>query len=425
MIPVLTAIAVVFGTTMIIVGIIRLLMVPFAFVFEAHDRVPPPGSPPHAGTIFDRPDHPAPPSVSIIVPAYNEGIVVENCVRSILRSNYPDFEIVCVDDGSSDDTYATLQALADELPGVRAYTQPNRGKGAALNHGIGYARGEVVVMVDADGMFGPETLTEMVRAFADEGIGAVCGDDRTVNLDRVQTRFLAMINHVGTGLMRRALSAMHCLPIVSGNTGAFRREVLERTGLLREDTVGEDLELTWRVYRAGFRAAFAPRALVYAESPSTLAELWKQRVRWARGLLQTARVHYDMIGNPRYGVFGPYLAFNLFAQVVGPVIQIAAIVLFVTLAFLGTSSAVPNTFWQVLLFLSLPLTIGLLVLAVLLDRSFRDLRHAWTLVLWPFFSTLMSLVMLSAIWLELRGAENRWNKMDRSGTISIDTGQDP
>ncbi|WP_233257241.1 glycosyltransferase family 2 protein [Promicromonospora sp. AC04] len=423
MMPVLTAVAVVFGATMLVVGIVRLLMVPFAIVFEARHRPPPPGSPPHAGTIFDHPGS-APPSISVIVPAYNEGVVVQNCVRSIARSRYPDFEVVCVDDGSSDDTYAQLQALAAELPGVQAYTQANRGKGAALNCGIDHALGDILVLVDADGMFGPDTLTEMVRAFTDERIGAVCGDDRTVNLDRVQTRFLALINHVGTGLMRRALSAMHCLPIVSGNTGAFRRDVLERTGPLNEDTVGEDLELTWRVYRAGYRAAFAPRALVHAESPSTLPDLWKQRVRWARGLLQTVRLHYDLTGNPRYGPFGPYLAFNLFSQVLGPVIQVAALVVFVALALLGDPSAVPATFWQVLLFLSLPLTVALLVLAVFLDRAPGDLRHAWTLPLWPFFSTVMSLVMLRAIWLELRGAENRWNKMDRSGTISVDTGQD-
>lgn len=425
MTQILTATALVFGITMLAGSIARLLMVPFAFVFEARRRRPPPGAPPHSGTIFDRPGRDGPPSISVIVPAYNEGVVVDTCVRSIVRSRYPDFEVICVDDGSTDNTHDRLQALAAELPGVRAYTQPNRGKGAALNHGISYARGELLVLVDADGMFRPNTLTEMVRAFTDERIGAVCGDDRTLNLDRVQTRFLAMINHVGTGLMRRALSALHCLPIVSGNTGAFRRDVLDRTGPLNEDTIGEDLELTWRVYRAGYRAAFAPRALVYAESPSTPAALWKQRVRWARGLLQTIRLHYDMTGNPRYGLFGPYLAFNFLAQVLGPVIQVAALAVFTALAFLGEPNIVPDTVWQVLLFVSLPLTLALLVLAVLLDRAPADLRHVWTLPLWPIFSTVMSLVMLRAIWLELRGAENRWNKMDRSGTISVDTGQDP
>jgi len=425
MTQVLLILALVFGMTMLAAGAVRLLMVPFAVWFEARNRPPPPGTPPQAGTWFDHPGRTAPPSVSIIVPAYNEAVVLDNCVRSIARSHYPGLEVICVDDGSTDDTYSQLQALAAELPGVRVFTQPNSGKGAALNRGIRHATGEVLMLVDADGIFAPDTVTEMVRAFTDERIGAVCGDDRPVNLDHVQTRFLALISHLGTGLMRRALSALHCLPVVSGNIGAFRRDVLERTGPLSEDTVGEDLELTWRVYRAGYRAAFAPRALVHAESPSTPGTLWKQRVRWARGLLQTIGLHADMTGNLRYGAFGAYLVLNLVTQVLGPVMQVAGLALLVLVAALGEPGALPASPWELLLFLSLPLTLALLLLAVLLDRAPGDLRHAWTLPLWPFYSTLMSLVMLRAMWLELRGAENRWNKMERSGTVSVDTGQGP
>ncbi|GAB3167234.1 glycosyltransferase family 2 protein [Myceligenerans halotolerans] len=418
---ILAAAALVSGMTILAVGLVRLLVVPCAIWFGARHRRPPRGTSRHVRAA--RGQLPVdPPSISVIVPAYNEAVVLDACVRSIARSDYPDFEVVCVDDGSTDDTYARLVALETNLPRVRARTQPNGGKGAALNHGIRLARGEILVLVDADGVFRPDTLAEMIHAFTDPGIGAVCGDDRTVNLDRVQTRYLALISHVGTGLVRRALDVLHCLPIVSGNTGAFRRDVLERTGLLREDTVGEDLELTWRVYRAGYRVAFAPRALVHAESPSTLRGLWRQRVRWSRGLLQAVRLHRGMIGNPRYGMFGPYLAFNLVAQVLLPLIQVAAFAVLAALAFLGAPSAVPDTFWAVVLFAGLPLSLALLLLAVLLDRSPRDLRHAWTLPLWPFYSALLSLVMIRAIWLELRGVENRWNKLDRTGTISIDTG---
>lgn len=424
---VLSAAALVLGMTVLVVGVVRLLIVPCAIWFEARHRAVPPDAAPHAGTIFGTAAFDTasggPPSVSVIVPAYNEGVVLRTCVQSIARSDYPDFEVVCVDDGSTDDTYEQLQALAAELPGVQAHTQANAGKGAALNRGIRHARGEVLVLVDADGVFRPETLTEMVRAFTDARIGAVCGDDRTVNLDRVQTRYLALISHVGTGLVRRALDVLHCLPIVSGNTGAFRRDVLELTGPLREDTVGEDLELTWRVYRAGYRVAFAPRALVHAESPSTLRGLWRQRVRWARGLLQAIRLHRDMIGNPRHGAtFGPYLAFNTVAQVVLPVVQVVAFVVLAALAVLGQPNVVPDTVWAAVLFVGLPLSLGLLLLAVVLDRSPGDLRFAWTLPMWPFYSALLTLVTIRAMWLELRGAENRWNKLDRTGTVSVDTG---
>lgn len=413
MTSVLTAVVVVVGATLLVSGVIRLLMVPFALVYEGRWRRRRDDAFP-AGTIFD-----SPPLVSVVVPAYNEAVVIDNCVRSIVRSRYPRYEVLCVDDGSSDDTFDRMRRLADELPGVSAMTQDNAGKGAALNTGITHARGSVLLLVDADGVFGPDTITQMLRSFRSDRVGAVCGNDRPVNLDRVQTRFQALIGHLGTGLMRRALDEMHCLPVVSGNIGAFRRDVLERTGLLRVDTIGEDLELTWRVYRAGYRIAFAPRALVHAESPSTLHGLWKQRVRWARGLVQATRLHWRMIGSLRFGTFGPFLAFNTLTQVVGPFLQVLAVVALAVLAGTGDLSAVPLTFWAWVLFLGLPTTLALLVLSLVLDRALRDVRFGWTLPLWPLYSTAMTAVMLRAVWLEARGAENRWNKLDRTGTISI------
>ena len=413
----LSALALVFGVTVLVVGAIRLAQVPFALVYEFTHRPLPPEAEPQAGSIFEQA-----PLISVVVPAFNEALVIQNCVRSIAASHYPHFEVICVDDGSSDDTFALMQALAAEFEVVQAVRQENAGKGAALNRGLGLARGDVVVLVAAAGIFRPDTLTEMVRGFDDPLIGAVCGDDRTVNLDRVQTRFLALVSHVGTGLMRRALHTLHALPIVSGNTGAFRREVLDLTGPLRQDTVGEDLELTWRIYREGYRVAFRPAALVYAESPSTVRGLFRQRVRWARGLLQTVAIHSDMVGNPRYGPFGVYLAVNYASQVVVPIVQVLALIVLLVAAATGGSGQVPSSLWGWIVFVGLPVSVALLLLAVALDRAPGDLRFAWTLPLWPLYSTLMTVVMLRAIWLELRKAENRWNKLQRTGTVSVQTG---
>lgn len=411
---VLWAVTTVFGVMILVAAAMRLAQVPFALAHAVKYRALPKDAPPQAGSIFA-----SPPSVSVIVPAYNEGVVLENCLRSIVASDYPDVEVICVDDGSSDNTYDLMRQLAAELPGVTAMRQQNAGKGAALNRGIKASRGEVLLLVDADGVFARDTITEMVRGFDDDLIGAVCGDDRPVNLDRVQTRFLALISHVGTGLMRRALHMLGALPVVSGNSGAFRRDVLDVTGLLREDTIGEDLELTWRIYRAGYRVAFRPTALVYAESPSTFRGLWKQRVRWSRGLLQSIKLHRDMVGNPRFGFFGVYLGINYLTQVLVPVLQVVSIVLLAALAVMSGGGVLPATLWQWVLFAGLPISVALLLLALALNRSWRDVRFIWTLPLWPVYSTVMSLVMLRAIVLELRGAENRWNKLERTGVVSV------
>ena len=413
MTSVLDAFVLVLGTSLLVVGVLRLAFVPAALVFEARRRRDDPG-PAGCGPQFA-----VAPLVSVVVPAFDEAVVIENCVRSVLRSEHPALEVVCVDDGSSDDTFARMQALAAEHPQVRALRQDNAGKGAALNTGIAATRGEILVLVDADGLFRPDTVTRLLRGFRDPRVGAVCGNDRPVNLDRVLTRLLSLISHVGTGLMRRALDVLGCLPVVSGNIGAFRRDVLEDVGPLDTATLGEDMELTWRVHRAGYRVAFAPDALVYAESPSTVRGLWRQRVRWARGLLQVTALHRSMIGNPRYGAFGPYLVYNTAAQVVAPFVQVLAMVVLATLLVVDGGAWVPTSWWGWILFVGLPLSLVLLLLAVLLDRAPGDLRQLWTVPLWPVYATMMTFVVLDAARLELGNAENRWNKLDRSGTVSV------
>jgi biofilm PGA synthesis N-glycosyltransferase PgaC len=395
-------------------GIVRFAMVPFALVFEVRARRSGSGSAGY-GPMFTEA-----PRLSVVVPAFEEARVIDQCVRSIARSDYPRLEIVCVDDGSTDDTFARMRQLAADHPGVvRALRQANAGKGAALNTGIAAATGEVLVLVDADGVFRPDTLTMLLRGFRSPPIGAVCGNDRPVNLDRTLTRLLSVISHVGTGLMRRGLDVLGCLPVVSGNIGAYRRDVLDRVGPLRTDTLGEDLELTWRVHRAGFQVAFAPEAVVYAESPSTLRGLWRQRVRWARGLLQATEMHWSMVGNPRYGAFGVYLLFNLVTQVIAPFLQLSAAVGVGWLLAADGTDWLPRTWWAWVLLLGVPTSLALLALALTLDRAVDDLRHLWTVPLWPLYSTLMTFVVLDAVRLELGNAENRWNKLERTGTVSV------
>lgn len=409
----LAALLLVIGVVFVAVGALRLLTVPLAFVYDYRQRHADPG-PAGCGPLFDEP-----PLVSVVVPAFNEADVVENCVRSFLRSDHAPLEIVLVDDGSSDDTYGRMRRLAETDDRVTALTQDNAGKGAALNTGIRASHGEVVVLVDADGLCRRDTLTLLLRGFHSDRVGAVGGNDRPVNLDRVLTRMLAVIGHVGTGLQRRVLDVLGCVPVVSGNLGAYRRRVLDEVGDLRTDTLGEDLELTWRVHRAGYDVAFVPDALVYAESPSTLRGLWRQRVRWARGLLECLEIHRDMVGSPRFGLFGPYLLYTVITQVVGPFVEVLAVTVLVVTVLVDGTQWLPESWAAWLLLIGVPLSLALLVLATLLDRAPGDLRMLPTAVLWPVYSTWMTFVMLEAARLELAGAEHRWNKLERTGTVSV------
>ncbi|MBB4905145.1 glycosyltransferase [Actinophytocola algeriensis] len=382
---------VVLSAPALVIGLVELAYYPLALVFAARRRPPPRWA-----------------SVSIVVPAYNEERVLANCVDSILATGYPWLEVVLVDDGSTDRTLDVMRRYA-RLPNVIVVSKTNAGKGAALNTGLSLVTGDVVLFVDADGMFTRDTIAELLRGFTDDRVGAVCGNDEPVNLDRLQTRLLALLTH-GTAFVRRALAAIGCLTIVSGNIGAFRRDVLARVGGFAEGMLGEDLELTWRVHRAGYRVAFVPTAKVYAEVPSTVRQLWRQRVRWTRGHVQTLRMHRNMLWR---GKVGWYLPFNAFAMLVAPVLQL------LVLAIAATGVAgVPDGVWGAVAAVGLAGAVVWVCFGVLLDRAGRDLRFLYVLPVLPFFSVLMGFVTVAALVAEARGAPKDWNKLARSGVVS-------
>lgn len=398
---------------------LRMLFVPLAVAHEIRDRLRRRRG---ALGVLDQE-----PSISVIVPAYDEEAVLESCLRSILGCGYPDLEVIVVDDGSTDATAGIGADLSREDPRVRCIVQDNAGKGAALNTGIRASTGEILVLVDADTVFTAATVPELLRGFRTDGVGAVCGDDRPVNVDRLMTRFLALITHVGTGLVRRAFDILGVVPVVSGNCGAFRREALEALmhsaqGPVREDTLGEDLELTWRLHRSRWRVTFAPRALVFAESPSTLGALWRQRVRWARGLLQGIHLHGDALSKPWAGRFWAFMLYTLVTMVALPMIQVTALVVLLGWAVrrqvLGQSPLYEGDLVAVIGATGIGLSLILLVLAMGMSGSLRDLRHLWTVPLWPLYSTVISCTMFSALRRELGGAANTWDKSTRTGVIS-------
>ncbi len=393
--------------------VMRVLFVPLALEFERRAAV--------RRRRGDSVELARQPAVSVVVPAYNEEMVLQSCVESIIGAGYPNLEVLIVDDGSSDATRQIGQRLAADHPEVRYIYQDNAGKGAALNHGYRVSTGEFLFFIDADSVFTPQTVPAMLSAFYDEKIGAVCGDDRPVNLNRVLTRFLALITHVGTGLVRRAFDVLGVVPVISGNSGAFRRACLDDMARsnpghpLREDTVGEDLELTWQILTSPWKVVFAPDALVYAESPSSVRALYKQRTRWARGLLQSLQLYWRHLFDFSYPRFSCLLWFIVVTMVFTPVLQIVLLILGV--------AQLPNADLSelgIILGSGLLLSTVLLIITMVIAGSLRDLRHIWTLPLWPVYSLAMSFTMLSALLQELRRAEQVWNKPERTGVISYE-----
>jgi len=354
---------------------------------------------------------------SVLVPVYNEEKTLRACVESLLASRYENLEIIVIDDGSSDATEHSIDGLVDGVK-VRYIRQCNAGKATALNRGAAVSSGEVILFTDADSIFLADTVGNMVRWFADPTIDAVCGNDIPLNTRTPLQKVLAVTSHIGTGFVRRALSMLGVLPIISGNLGAVRASVFCELRGFRQ-MWGEDLDFTFRLQAAGKRIVFDGSPIVRADCPTDLRALWRQRVRWVRSYLKVSAIHSQLFRPARTFPFSVYLPFNYFALTVVPLLQVAAFPFLVRMAF--TNITALDWVWNVLLYFGL-LTFGLVATySIVLDRDFRTLKHLpIAIVLIAPLSFFYSFVVLSSVWQEWMGHAEKWEKIERlpAGTMA-------
>ena len=238
-------------------------------------RLPPPDQPPPLAVW---------PGISIIVPCYNEEENAEETLTTAAAADYPEFEVIAVNDGSRDRTAEVLDRLAARLPNLRVvHMARNSGKATALNAGAMMARHEILVGIDGDALLDPHALRWIAHAFERAEVGGLTGNPRIRNrtsiLGRLQVgEFSAII-----GLIKRAQATYGRLFTVSGVICAFRKRALHEAGWWNTRTLTDDIDVTWRVQIAGWRVVYEPNALVWILMPETLTGLWKQRVRWAEG----------------------------------------------------------------------------------------------------------------------------------------------
>ena len=235
------------------------------------------------------------PLVSVIIPAFNEERVIESSVRRILASDYHEIEVIVADDGSKDRTSEIITASFGNDPRVLLMTMVNGGKASALNRALIEAKGDIIVALDADTQFEPETIARLVRWFGREDVGAVAGNAKVGNKVNIVTRWQAVEYITAQNIERRALTRFDAIMVVPGAVGAWRRKALEDVGGYPEDTLAEDQDLTIAIQRHGWKIAYDEEAVAWTEAPETLRALGKQRFRWAYGTLQCLWKHRSVL----------------------------------------------------------------------------------------------------------------------------------
>jgi cellulose synthase/poly-beta-1,6-N-acetylglucosamine synthase-like glycosyltransferase/peptidoglycan/xylan/chitin deacetylase (PgdA/CDA1 family) len=359
----------------------------------------------------ERHDDFAPP-VSIVVPAFNEAVGIERAVRSLAASDYPDFEVIVVDDGSDDGTGDIVRSL--ELGRVRVLTQPNLGKPAALNRGIEAARNDLIVTVDGDTVFESGTLREVVQPFHAPDVGAVAGNTKVGNRSGLLGRWQHIEYVMGFNLDRRLYDLLHCMPTVPGAIGAFRREALVDISGFSGATLAEDTDVTLGIGRAGWRVTYAEDARAWTEAPSSLAALWRQRYRWSYGTMQAVWKHRAAVVRRREWRIGrlaiPYLVlFQILLPLLAPLIDLFALY---GVVFLDPVPVLG--YW--LAFNLVNLVLGWY--AFRLDRE--SPRPLWAMPLQQFvYRQLMYLVAIEAVISALVGSRIRWQPMERTGDVEV------
>ena len=377
----------------------------------------------------EKPASPALIPAAAIIPAYNEEKVIVKTVNALLESNYPGFHVFVVDDGSSDNTLAVVQKTFCGDSRVTVLSQKNSGKSEALNNGIRAADGaEVVICMDADTLISPDSVSMLVRHFADPRVGAVAGNAKVGNCVNRLTRWQALEYITSQNLDRRAFCVIGSTTVVPGAIGAWRRDLLMKLGGFPKGTLAEDADLTLRIQESGKKVLYESKAMAYTEAPETVKGFLRQRFRWTFGTLQVLWRHRRIIFRPRYGALGwfliPYiLIFQVLFPLLAPLSDLIPVwVAAVTLIdrFYHPLSYSTAALWTILFYWGLFCMLEVLSAAIAL-RMENDGSVSISEVFTQRFAyrQMLYIVAFRAILTAIKGGMVGWDKLERKASVKI------
>ncbi len=370
------------------------------------------------------------PTVSVIVPAFREETVIVRTVESLLAQTYGGtIEVIVVDDGSPDDTFAVARDAFAGDARVTVWTKANGGKSSALNFGIARAHGEIVIGLDADTLFESDTVAELVKPLARADVAAVAGNAKVGNRLNLITRWQAIEYVTSQNLDRRAFSLLNGITVVPGAVGAWRREAVASVGGFSHDTLAEDQDLTLTLLAEGYHVAYAPDAVAWTEAPDTVKGLLKQRFRWSFGTLQCMWKHKHVLLRPRYGTLGMIAlpntwVFQLLVNAIAPLADLMFVLSLISVWLVGlqhgATFAVASLEQILTLYAIFLLVDWLAAVIAFLAEPGEELRLTWLVFLQRFaYRQFMYWVVLRAFIAAARGGLVGWGKLDRKATVAL------
>jgi len=412
------------------------------------------------------------PPISLIAPAYNEQACIVTSIRSLLQLNYSEFELVVVNDGSTDETLEILKRefklvlfpeayrnrlpsqpvraiyISTSYPNLRVIDKENGGKADSSNAGINAARYPLFCLIDSDSILDRNSLQSAVQPFLEDPLTVASGGTiRIANGCRVRGGFLEQ-----AGLPRNPLALFqvaeylraflfgrlgwvpfNAVLIVSGAFGLFHKETVVSVGGYRTDNIGEDMELVMRLHRVltargvPYRIAFIPDPVCWTEAPEDLRTLRSQRVRWQHGLGDSIRLNRSLLFQRGSGLVGWFaMPFFVIFEWLGSLVEVAGYIFFPFAYFFGLLSLSP-----VLIFLLLSIALGLLcsVSSLLLEELSFHIYPKTREVCWLFVAVIaenLGYRQLNSYWrikglIEwLLGRKAKWGEMTRTATWQAD-----
>jgi biofilm PGA synthesis N-glycosyltransferase PgaC len=362
------------------------------------------------------------PHVSVLVPCFNEGANAYETLGAMLTLNYPNYDIIAINDGSTDNTAAIIDEMAAIHPKIKAVQLvSNQGKAMALTVGAMMSTSEYLVCIDGDSVLDRNCITWMMRHFVSSSrVGAVTGNPRIRNrstmLGKLQVgEFSSVI-----GLIKRAQRVYGRVFTVSGVVAAFRKSALHQVGYWSTNMVTEDIDISWKMQTNYYDVRYEPNALCWILMPETLRGLWSQRTRWAQGgaevLLKFKDIFTDFKKRRMWPVYLELVVSTIWAYVIGAIFLLWLLGMFVSLpSYLHVSSFVPG--WNGVL-LAMTCLLQFSVSLFIDSRYEPKIRRYYFWMIWyPMLFWMLSaattIVGLPAALLKDRNKRATWVSPDR------------